>query len=193
VQEALRRTLGPGDVVWDVGANIGAISLAAARVVGPSGRVIAVEPETGCAAAVRRNAQINGIDWLEVHEVAAAAQSGEVEVIVVEDTTWSRLASVGEHELETDRRRLPACALDDLDAPTPTLVKIDVEGGEIEVLAGMRQLLADVRPVVVCDMHGKNAAFSEAIAAAGYDVENLDGPEPIAQTGGNHHALCVPR
>jgi FkbM family methyltransferase len=193
VQEALRRSLRPGDVVWDVGANLGAISLSAARVVGPGGMVVALEPEAGCAAAVRRNAQLNGIGWIDVREVAAAARTGEAEVIVVEDTLWSRLASVGEHELEVDRRLVPACALDDLDAPAPALVKIDVEGGELEVLAGMRRLLAEARPLVLCEMHGKNAAFAEVMEAAGYDVDNLDGPAPIPQAGGNDHALCVPR
>lgn len=55
VQQALVRSAGPGDVVWDVGANVGFMSLVAARIVGPSGRVVAVEAEPGCAALVRRH------------------------------------------------------------------------------------------------------------------------------------------
>lgn len=73
VQEALRRSVGAGDVVWDVGANIGALSLLAARVVGPAGHVIAIEPHAGCAAAIRASAARNGFGWLEVREVAAGA------------------------------------------------------------------------------------------------------------------------
>ena len=193
VQEALRRTVGAGDVVWDVGANIGALSLGAARIVGPTGRVVAVEPEAGCAAAIRANAARNGLTWLEVRAVAATDRSRPVELIVVGDTLWTRLASSGEHELLTDRRVVPGCALDDLDAPPPTLVKIDVEGAELEVLAGMRRLLAEVQPVVVCEMHGANREFCAAMQAAGYAVLNLDGPEPVATAGVNVHALCVPR
>ena len=56
VQEALRRTVRAGDVVWDVGANIGSFALLAAGLVGPAGRVIAIEPEAGCAAAIRSSA-----------------------------------------------------------------------------------------------------------------------------------------
>ncbi|CAN5497293.1 hypothetical protein BH20ACT18_BH20ACT18_04530 [soil metagenome] len=192
VQEALRRMVGHGAVVWDVGANIGVFSLLAARIVGPSGRVVAIEPEAACAAAIGDHARRNAIDWIEVHAVAATARTGETELIVVRDSLWTRLVSVGEHELEVDRRLVPGYALDDLPAPPPALVKIDVEGAELEVLSGMRRLLADVQPAVVCEMHGKNRDFFDAMTAAGYDVLNLDGPEPIHEAGGNVHALCVP-
>lgn len=193
VQEALRRSVGAGDVVWDVGANIGALSLVAARVVGPAGRVIAIEPHAGCAAAIRASAASNGLGWLEVREVAATGRSGDVELIAVDDSLWTRLASVGEHELQTGRRVVAGCALDDLDAPAPALVKIDVEGAELEVLAGMGRLLAEAQPVVLCEMHGLNREFCAAMTQSGYVVVNLDGPEPVAEAGVNVHALCVPR
>jgi FkbM family methyltransferase len=193
VQQALRRSVGAGDVVWDVGANIGALSLIAARIVGPTGRVIAVEPEAGCAAAIRANAARNDLHWLEVREVAATDRTRDVEVIVVDDNLWTRLASVGEHELQTDRRVVAGCALDELDAPAPTLVKIDVEGAELDVLAGMQRLLREVQPVVVCEMHGHNREFCAAMGHANYVVVNLDGPAPLAEAGVNVHALCVPR
>lgn len=193
VQEALRRTVAPGDVVWDVGANVGVMALAAARLTGPSGRVVAVEPEPGCAAAVARNAALNDIGWIDVVAAAADAHSGETDILVVRDRLWTRLASVGDHEQGEEVLRVPAVALDDLDAPAPAVVKIDVEGGELEVLAGMTRLLRDVRPVVICEMHGKNAAFCDAIEAAGYEVSNLAGPEPVRDAGGNVHALCTPR
>jgi len=56
VQQALIRSLRPGDHVWDVGANIGYLALVAARIVGPAGRVVAIEPDPDCAAAIRANA-----------------------------------------------------------------------------------------------------------------------------------------
>jgi FkbM family methyltransferase len=192
VQEALRRSVGPGDTVWDVGANVGAMALIAARIVGPSGRVVAVEPDPGCAAAISRNAAHNEIDWLEVIEAAAADSSGHAELIVVSDRLWTRLASVGEHDLVEQRLRVRTIALDDVAGPPPTLIKIDVEGGELEVLAGMARLLAQERPIVACEMHGKNAAFCDVMQDAGYVVSNLDGPEPVRSAGGNVHALCVP-
>jgi FkbM family methyltransferase len=191
VQEALRRTVTSGDVVWDVGANIGMLSLVAARMVGPTGHVVALEPDAQSAAAIRANAQANGMT-VDVREQAATARTGDVELIVVEDRLWSRIASVGEHGLQSERRTVAGIALDDLDAPAPTLIKIDVEGAELEVLDGMTRLLAEVRPVVLCEMHGKNAEFVAKMQAAGYAVINLDGPQPVAAADGNVHALCVP-
>ena len=72
-------------------------------------------------------------------------------------------------------------------------MKIDVEGAELDVIAGMTRLLRDARPIVVCEMHGRNAEFCAAMDAAGYRVTNLDGPEPVAEADVNVHALCTPR
>jgi CRISPR/Cas system-associated exonuclease Cas4 (RecB family) len=130
---------------------------------------------------------------VDVREVAATASSGDVEIIVVADRLWTRLASVGEHDLEAERRSVAGVALDDLAAPAPALIKIDVEGAELEVLDGMARLLAEARPVVVCEMHGKNREFVARMQAAGYAVTNLDGPQAVADADGNVHALCVPQ
>lgn len=191
VQEALRRTVTTGDVVWDVGANVGMLSLIAARIVGPTGSVVALEPDAQCAAAIAANARANGMT-IDVRAQAAAASTGPVELIVVEDRLWTRLATVGEHDLATERRIVEGVALDDLRAPAPTLIKIDVEGAELDVVAGMHRLLTEIRPVVVCEMHGKNREFVAAMHDAGYVVTNLDGPQPIEEADGNVHALCVP-
>jgi FkbM family methyltransferase len=196
VQEAMRRTLGVGAVMIDVGSNIGAIALLGARLVGPEGRVIAIDPQRECAAATAINARINGFENVTAVHAAAAAHTGEAEVIVAADSLWTRLATVGEHPLERRRDTVRAVALDDLISELGVsrvdLVKIDVEGAELDVIAGMRTLLGELRPVVVCEMHGKNAAFCDAIRELGYRVTNLDGPEPVEHAGGNVHAWCEP-
>jgi len=193
VQQALVRSLRAGDHVWDVGANIGSLALVAARIVGPGGRVLAIEPDAGCAAAIRRSAALNGLQQVDVLEAAAAAHSGRADLVVVRDRLWTRLASVGDHALGEQRVEVSTIALDDVGRPPPSLVKIDVEGAELEVLAGMTRLLREARPVVVCEMHGLNAQFCAAVGDAGYDVWNLDGPEPVYEAGVNVHALCTPR
>ena len=114
------------------------------------------------------------------------------ELVVVRDRLWSRLASVGDHHESEQHVRVRAIALDDVEGPPPALVKIDVEGAELEVLAGMSRLLREARPLVVCEMHGLNAEFCAAMRAAGYAVSNLDGPEPVDEAGENVHALCTP-
>jgi len=187
------RSLRAGDHVWDVGANIGYIALVAARIVGPRGRVVAFEPDARCAAAIRTNAALNGLVSIEVLEAAASDRSGTAELVVVRDRLWTRLASVGDHELGERRVPVRTVALDDVDGPPPAVVKIDVEGAELDVVAGMTRLLRDARPLVICEMHGRNVEFCAAMSAAGYVVSNLDGPEPVDEAGGNVHALCTPQ
>lgn len=192
VQQALVRSLRAGDHVWDVGANIGSTALVAARIVGQCGRVVAIEPDPDCAAAIRTNAALNGLGAIEVVEAAAADRVGVAELVVVRDRLWTRLSSVGDHELSERRVAVRTIALDDVEWPPPTVVKIDVEGAELDVVAGMTGLLRDARPLVICEMHGRNAEFCAAMRAAGYAVSNLDGPEPVELAGGNVHALCTP-
>jgi FkbM family methyltransferase len=196
VQEALRRSLGPGGVFIDVGSHIGSISLLAAALVGPSGRVVALDAQRECVDATRVNAAINGFDQVTTVHAAAGAASGEGEVIVVADALWSRLATVGPHPLERRREQVEVVTLDDLvervGLDRVDLIKIDVEGAELDVVAGMRRVLAELQPVVVCEMHGKNAAFIEAMRAAGYRLVNLDGPGEIEHAGENIHVLAEP-
>jgi hypothetical protein len=71
-------------------------------------------------------------------------------------------------------------------------LKIDVEGGELDVVAGMTRTLAAQRPFVIAEMHDRNAPFARALAGAGYRVVNLDGLEPVAEAGANVHVLCEP-
>lgn len=192
VQEALMRSAAGGDAVWDVGANIGFISLVAARIVGPEGRVVAIEPDPACARAVRRNASLNHMGQIHVVEVAAGAGSGETELIVTDDRLWSRLATVGEHEREAQRLPVAVLALDELEGRPPAVVKIDVEGAELDVIAGMRRTLREVRPLVICEMHGRNAEFCDLMTSLRYSVVNLDGPTPVREAADNVHAFCVP-
>jgi FkbM family methyltransferase len=194
VQEALRRTLPEGGTLYDVGANLGFMTLVGARLVGPAGTVVSIEPEPENVAAIEANAALNGLDTITVIAAAAAADTGPVEVIGVRDTLWTRLAEVGEHPMERERLTVPGVRLDELvyerGVRAPDVVKIDVEGAELQVLAGMTRLLRDCRPAIVAEMHGKNAAFCERLRAAGYTIVNLDGPEPPERAGDNAHLLA---
>lgn len=194
VQEALRRTLAPGSTFYDVGANMGFMTLVGARLVGPAGRVVSIEPEPDNIAAIEANAGINGIATITAIAAAAAAETGPAEVIGVRDTLWTRLAEVGEHPMERERLTVPGVRLDDLvyvqGMHPPDVVKIDVEGAELQVLAGMPRLLRDRRPAIIAEMHGRNLEVCELLREAGYRITNLDGPEPPERAGDNAHLLA---
>src|SRR5215218_2287703 len=76
VQEALRRLLAPGDVFYDVGANVGFFTLVGARLVGEGGRVVAFEPVPWCAHAVGRNIELNAFAHAQIRAEAVGAQDG---------------------------------------------------------------------------------------------------------------------
>jgi FkbM family methyltransferase len=195
VQEALRRSVRPGAVVYDVGANIGFFSLLAARLAGPSGVVEAFEPVPRAAAALRRNVALNALTNVRVHEVAVGARDGSGTLLITGQASCSHLADRGRHPDTRETAAVRVVALDALvqrgQLPPADVIKIDVEGSELAVVQGMAELLRRSGPVLVCELHATNREFVALMADAGYELENLDGPDPIGEAG-HVHVLARP-
>jgi FkbM family methyltransferase len=194
VQEALRRHVAPGDTVYDIGANIGFFSLLAARLAGPHGAVEAFEPLPAAAAGLRRHVALNDAFTVTPHEVAVGAHSGRAQLMAVQEGSWSHLAQRGRHPDTQEVLEVQIVAVDELVAgglPPPDVVKIDVEGAEIDVLDGMTKTIRAHAPVIICELHGSNGEFVARIDSLGYVAQNLDGPEPVAGAG-DVHALALP-
>lgn len=193
VQEALRRHVGPGSVVYDVGANIGFFSLLAASLAGPDGRVEALEPLPANAAAIQANAALNGFETIRVHQVAVSDRSGSGELCVPGEFSWAHLTDRGRHPATEDVIAVELIALDEQIAagtlPIPDVVKVDVEGSEIAVLIGLRQTLAQHPVTVICELHDTNGKIVELMSELGYSVTNLEGVCAIADAGPVHALL----
>jgi FkbM family methyltransferase len=134
------RFLKPGDVVIDVGANIGLYSLLAASKTG-SGRVVALEPHPVAAQRLRENVALNRLQNVEVRAEAAGAEAGSAQLTANLDTI---------NHIVSDRPAdgtitVPVRTLDSLVDPGEqvALVKLDAEGFESAVLAGASRLLHD--------------------------------------------------
>jgi FkbM family methyltransferase len=196
VQEALVRHLGPGGVLYDVGANVGFFSLLGARLAGPAGHVYAFDPAPDNAAAIRRNAALNALENVSVIAKAVSAGAGTGRLQVVDDQSWSKLAEYGAHPLTERVLKVELVAVDDLvaagEARPPTVVKIDVEGAELAVLEGMRATIDAYRPAIICELHDTHREFLAAMAARGYRVINLEGAGPVSEQGASAHALALP-
>ena len=135
VMKLLRATLRPGATFVDVGANIGFHTVLAAQLVGPAGRVVAIEPSPWALDLLRANLWRSGAA-ATVLPAAAAEASGKVRLAAAPDHhSGARLAEHGEIEVEAAR-------LDDL---IPDLVvdvlKVDVGGAEPLVLRGASELV----------------------------------------------------
>jgi FkbM family methyltransferase len=196
VQEALRRLLAPGDVFYDIGANVGFFTLLGARLVGPSGRVIAFEPVPWCARAVARNIEINGFDHAQIRAEAVGDADGDARLLVVGEASWSHLESTGRHADVRDEIDVDVVSLDSLVAgraiAPPDVLKVDTEGAELQVIEGARATIARHRPAIVCELHDTNEAFVALMDELGYVTTNLDGPAAVAGAG-PIHALAQPR
>jgi FkbM family methyltransferase len=184
VQVALFDLLGPGDAFLDIGANVGFFSLLAARTVGPAGRVYAVEPVPANAEQIRRGARRNRLA-VDVLELAVTDRTGTTTLVLATHPGGAAIASAtappdpaGTIEVETDTvDRLVASGR----IRVPSVVKVDVEGAEAEVLAGMAETLATHRPFVVCEVDGadpgelrrKRGDLTATLEDAGYSIEPL--------------------
>lgn len=199
VQEAVRDSLGPGRVFYDVGANVGFFGLIAARIVGGDGAVYAFEPLPHIAAETRANAERNGLGNLQVLEVAAGDREGTASLIVTRHPGGATLSradvgddAVGEVAVRTVR-------LDDLVVAgtirPPDTVKIDVEGVEMEVIDGLRRTIAGHRPVIVCEFDAVTGDLAdekvhragEVLGQLGYALRLL----PPSYEGSGWHVVHV--
>lgn len=177
----------PGDVVIDIGANIGYLSLVAARKVGPHGKVLAIEAEPTVFGQLERNIDLNpGLPVIATHAIAGESSgvrkihaapfelgSSSTELTEVADGPSSEVRVVRVDSLvprdELDRVRL---------------VKIDVEGDEMRVLAGLDAVLSGMAPdgaIVMeiapdlLELRGQSAsALLEMMEGMGFEALRID-------------------
>jgi FkbM family methyltransferase len=204
IQQALARCLKSGDVFYDVGANVGFFSILAGWLVGAGGSVHAFEPVPSNADTIGRNLRLNGLSNVQVHSVAVSEASGQQELLISRHRGGAALASaVATVPDVTGKIVVPTVAIDDLieqcKAPPPTMIKVDVEGAELNVLRGMHRTLRTHRPVLLYEvddaepavMHTRWNELDELVEKAGYRIERMEDAYP---TGGWSvgHSLALP-
>jgi FkbM family methyltransferase len=155
--DALRARLRPGNVFVDIGANKGDFALFGARVMGDSGRILAVEPEPTNAEWIERSAARNGYKSIEVVRVAVADKSGEATLFLGVKSGWHSLLST-DGVTTTGETAVATQTLDELVAERGIdrvdVVKIDVEGAEGRVFDGAAHTFGGDHPMtVLLDVH----------------------------------------
>jgi FkbM family methyltransferase len=178
--------LWPGMSVVDVGANIGLYTAVAARGVGPAGAVLAIEPESRNCELIRQTVDLNGFRNVRVYQGALADRTGRGRLFLCTDNK-------ADHRIYASRERRAAVAIDvatfDDVARTHAiarvdLVKIDVQGAEALVFAGMRdtltanhdiRLLTEFWPWGIAQAGGDPSRLLRSFRDLGFSIYELVG------------------
>ncbi|WP_205474147.1 FkbM family methyltransferase [Nocardioides sp. SYSU D00038] len=185
--------VGPGDTVVELGANIGYFTCVFARSVGPTGRVVAYEPDPRLREIATRNLESHGFGgWSEVRPSAVSDGPGRA-------TFYRAGRNYGNNSLFRDRAdaiggstfEVDLVTLDDDLADLPDridFVKMDIQGAESHALSGMDKILADRPPrLMLLEFwpHGLDALgrpprqMLDQLADAGYTVREMGRPDPV--------------
>lgn len=192
----VRQCLHVGDSVLDIGANIGFFAMYMASFVGAEGHVQAYEPIAANAELLERSIRENRFDGrITLRRAAAGAAPGEIRLAYLPLEAGSH-NSGGAYLLEADRTAphhhetvsVPMLRLDDEDLRRPVrFIKIDVEGAELLVFRGARELLAADRPIILSEIHPlqltrvsgcRPADLIEEMRALGYECALLESGKP---------------
>lgn len=200
VSEAIWRLLGPGDLAVDVGANIGYMTGIMAARVGPTGRVLAFEPHPRVGADLRRNlarfGRSAGTGEIRFFPVALSSRNGISAMVDGAGFEENRgLARLAEEQEEQEGTPVETRRLDDLlDGEKVTLMKLDVEGHEAEVLRGAEGLLRErlVTHVVYEDHHGPGSPVHALLAGSGYTLRSLGWSTDRLVLGGVDEVVAKP-
>jgi FkbM family methyltransferase len=190
----------PGDLVWDIGANLGLFTFAAAHVAGPSGSVVAVEADAWLVTIIRRSARRRpGGAPVRVLAAAACELPGIVEFHIARHGRASSFVGDAGRGLAGGTREthtVAAVSLDSLMAELgpPNVVKIDVEGLEGAVLRGASRLLREARPRLYIEV-GSPAVdeVHRMLTAADYGIFRIAEGRLVAIERPDWNTVAVPR
>ena len=151
VQRTLDKLLRKGDIFVDIGANIGMISLHARYLVGATGSVICFEPNPECANVLDEHMAMNGILNVNVRRCALAETSGILTLSLTSEHTGT--ATLAKVSGAVRSLSVPVCVGDEeLIGIVPRLIKIDVEGFELQVLKGLKKTLIQHKPFIITEL-----------------------------------------
>lgn len=179
--KVIKSLLQPGDKFADVGANIGLMTLFAARAVGPSGEVFSFEPNPPVHAILRENVSLNGFTNVHFFQSGVGAEKSQLKLYSNAANNRGANSFMPTDKMDAAKfvtvgvDRLPAL-LRDWDYERIKLIKIDVEGWEPEVLKGAREWFASERaPMIVTEYsrgrtHGKVDLFDYITQVNDYRV-----------------------
>jgi len=161
-----------GNVVYDIGANVGYYTLLASTLVGETGQVLAFEPLPDNLTFLEKHLALNSIHNTRMFEVAVSDENGTAMFSEMSERSSGHLDSTGKMEVRTVK-------LDTLykngEIPPPVVMKIDVEGAEYQVLMGALSILEEHHPVIFLATHGREVhkQSCDLLLRLGYQLTSI--------------------
>lgn len=181
IQQVIREVVRPGMTAYDLGANIGYVTLLLARAVGERGKVVAVEPLASNVERLREAVRLNRLEnRVVVVPKAISAGRGRGRFLVHASPGMGRLDQApGRSEGYEGAVEVEIVSMDELvekdGLPVPDVVKVDVEGAEGLALEGMRGILHKTAPILLVEVHNAKAGrvVWSQLTSAGYALFDL--------------------
>jgi FkbM family methyltransferase len=154
-----KKLLSTGDVFYDIGANVGYYSIEVAKLFGDRVRILSFEPQPSLCRVVAISGALNELRNLEVYEAMIGAENGCGEIFIPRHSIHASSIS-----RETGAKRINCLkvtlddAIDD-GLPPPNIIKMDVEGGELEVIQGASKTLKNFSPMIIFESDENSQRF----------------------------------
>jgi FkbM family methyltransferase len=192
LQQAVDELVQPGWVVYDVGANIGYVSLMLACRVGETGQVFSFEALPANVQRLQQNIALNGLlERVQVVSAAVVDQAAPVHFLVHPSNSMGKaVGSAGRDKIYEYQQEIEVAGLT-LDGfvfeeshLAPQVIKMDIEGGEVLAVQGMQRILAELRPLLLIELHGHESARAvwQALAGAGYTIHRMQTGYPKVES-----------
>jgi FkbM family methyltransferase len=181
----VQRLLKDDGVFWDVGANVGYFTLVAATALKGRGQIVAFEPGNNACARLMENIALNAYGNIKTFQLAVSDREGEAVLHVLGDIADSSASLYPAGPAQGIAEVCRTVSLDHFrreeNLSAPNLIKLDVEGAELAVLRGARELLAATPPLLLVEMEEKNLraagasreAIRQFLSAYGYRAAHL--------------------
>lgn len=140
--EIMYEILKTGQVIVDIGANIGYYVLMESKIVGPTGKIYAIEPVPDNVTMLRKNIELNGYDNIEVFCHAMGSSDTVSKIYLSDRCNWHSMIQRNDNGTSLE---VPVYTLDTFlsNKLQPNLVRMDVEGFETEIIKGMVKTLSN--------------------------------------------------